>query len=69
MLKEERFTDNFACEVFFNRMKNEIYYERKWNRVSIEGFIIITNEYIPWYNIKRIKKLLNYMSPNECSQP
>lgn len=60
--------DNAACEGFFGRMKNEMFYGRKWGGVSIEDFIQIVNEYIVWYNTKRIKKSLNNMSPMEYRQ-
>lgn len=60
--------DNAACEGFFGRMKNEMFYGRKWEGVSIENFIQIVNEYILWYNTKRIKKTLNDMSPMEYRQ-
>lgn len=60
--------DNAACEGFFGRMKNEMFYGRKWEGVSIENFIQIVNEYILWYNTKRIKKSLNDMSPMEYRQ-
>lgn len=60
--------DNSACEGAFGRMKNEMYYGKKWDDVSIESFIKIINEYISWYNIKRIKQSLNYMSPSEYRQ-
>ena len=60
--------DNAACEGFFGRMKNEMFYGRKWEGVSIESFIEIVNEYILWYNTKRIKKSLNDMSPMEYRQ-
>ena len=36
---------------------------RKWQGVSIEKFNVILNEYIIWYNSKRIKKSLGYKSP------
>jgi putative transposase len=60
--------DNSACEGFFGRMKNEMFYGRKWENINIEDFITIINEYILWYNTKRIKKSLNYMSPSEYRQ-
>ena len=60
--------DNSACEGFFGRMKNEMFYGRKWNDVSIEKFTTLINEYIVWYNTKRIKQSLNYLSPQEYRQ-
>jgi len=60
--------DNSACEGFFGRMKNEMYYGRKWNNIGIEKFMVLINEYIVWYNTKRIKQSLNYLSPKEYRQ-
>lgn len=60
--------DNSACEGFFGRMKNEIFYGRNFVGVTIETFIQIINDYIVWYNTKRIKASLGYMSPMEYRQ-
>ena len=55
--------DNSACEGFFGRLKNEMFYERSWLNVSIESFIMKLDEYIRWYGEKRIKLSLGGMSP------
>jgi transposase InsO family protein len=55
--------DNSACEGVFGRVKNEMFYNRKWSGVSIEKFIEILNEYLHWYNEKRIKMSLGALSP------
>lgn len=55
--------DNAACEGLFGRIKNEMFYNRDWSGVSIPEFITILNDYLIWYNEKRIKVSLNYMSP------
>lgn len=60
--------DNSACEGFFGRMKNEMFYGRSFAGVTIETFIQIINDYIVWYNTKRIKASLGYMSPTEYRQ-
>ena len=57
--------DNAACEGFFGRLKNEMFYHRSWAGVSIEEFIAILDEYLHWYNEKRIKMSLGAMSPLE----
>ena len=57
--------DNAACEGFFGRLKNEMFYGRSWIDVSMEAFIDEINSYINWYNTKRIKQSLGYMSPTE----
>ena len=57
--------DNSACEGLFGRLKNEMFYNRDWTGVSIQEFIDILNEYLAWYNEKRIKISLRNMSPLE----
>lgn len=57
--------DNSACEGFFGRLKNEMFYNRNWSGVTIEQFIAILNEYLSWYNETRIKTSLGNMSPLE----
>ena len=52
----------------FGRMKNEMFYGRNFAGVTIETFIQIINDYITWYNTKRIKASLGYMSPMEYRQ-
>jgi len=56
--------DNAACEGFFGRLKNEFYYYSNWKEVSIEEFIIKLNEYIEYYNERRIKQSLGWLSPS-----
>ncbi len=55
--------DNSACEGFFGRLKNEMFYNHKWDGVSIEQFIDILDEYIHWYAEHRIKISLGGLSP------
>ena len=57
--------DNAAGEGFFGRLKNEMFYGRSWVGVSMDDFINEINSYIEWYNTKRIKQSLGYMSPAE----
>ena len=38
--------DNSACEGFFGRMKNEMFYGRSFVGVTIKTFIQIINDYI-----------------------
>jgi len=57
--------DNSACEGFFGRLKNEMYYGKSWNNTSIKEFMILIDEYICWYNNKRIKVSLGFKSPVE----
>lgn len=55
--------DNSECEGFFGRLKNEMFYNRSWYRVSIDTFINEVDSYMRWYNEKRIKISLGGMSP------
>ncbi len=55
--------DNAACEGFFGRLKNEMFYCRSWSGVSIDTFVEELDKYIHWYNEKRIKLSLGAMSP------
>ena len=57
--------DNSACEGFFGRMKNEMFYGEKWDKISVEEFISIINQYMQWYRDKRIKLSLVGLSPME----
>ena len=45
--------------------KNEMFYNADWSGVNISEFIGILNDYLYWYNEKRIKKSLGYLSPIE----
>jgi transposase InsO family protein/transposase-like protein len=57
--------DNAACEGFFGRLKNELFYPRNWQSTTIEQFIEVLDAYIRWYNEKRIKVSLGSLSPVE----
>ena len=57
--------DNSACEGFFGRLKNEMFYCRSWNGVSMDDFISDLDRYIHWYAEKRIKISLGGLSPIE----
>ncbi|WP_312636299.1 IS3 family transposase [Oscillibacter sp.] len=60
--------DNSACEGFFGRMKNEMFYGISWVDVSVEQFIQIIDAYMIWYRNKRIKQSLRGASPMEYRQ-
>lgn len=55
--------DNSAMEGFFGRLKVEFFYGRDWSGWSIEEFMNALDDYIHWYNEKRIKVSLGGMSP------
>ena len=60
--------DNSACEGVFGIIKNEMFYNRDWMGVSLSVFIAILNDYLIWYNEKRIKISLGNKSPLEYRQ-
>ena len=55
--------DNAACEGFFGRIKNEMFYGRSWMGVSLGSFMDMLDDYLKWYNEKRIKLSLGGLSP------
>lgn len=63
MSKKACSPDNAACEAFFGRLKNEFFYYRDWEDVTFEDFGKMLSEYIGYYNGKRKKKSLGWMSP------
>ena len=65
-VKKRMFTGQCSiAKEFFGRLKNEMFYGRSWVGVSMDDFINEINSYIEWYNTKRIKQSLGYMSPAE----
>lgn len=57
--------NNAACEAFFGRLKNEMFYNHNWTHVTIDEFIDAIDNYMHWYSTKRIKISLGAMSPME----
>ena len=57
--------DNAACEWFFGKLKNEMFYGSAWEQVSLDDFRQGIDRYINWYNHKRIKLSLGGLSPIE----
>ena len=57
--------DNSACEGFFGRMKNEMFYDRSWQGVTLAKFIQQIESYMVWYRDIRIKLSLGGLSPME----
>ena len=55
--------DNSACEGFFGRLKNELFYNRSWATVTLQEFMDILDQYIHWYGEERIKVFLGGVSP------
>ena len=65
MLRKACSPDNAACEGLFGRLKTELFYPRDWKTTTIAEFIAVVDLYIHWYNEKRIKGSLGYLSPIE----
>jgi putative transposase len=57
--------DNAACEGFFGRLKNELFYSRDWGSTTVDEFVAALDSYIRWYNEARIKISLGSRSPVE----
>lgn len=57
--------DNAACEGFFGRLKNELFYARDWLNTTIDEFTAALDTDIRWYNEARIKISLGSRSPVE----
>ena len=46
-------------------MKNEMFYGRSWQGVTLENFMQQIEEYMVWYRDERIKLSLGGLSPAE----
>ena len=57
--------DNAACEGFFGRLKNEFFFHRDWSGVAVESFMELLDGYIRFYNERRKKQSLGWMSPRQ----
>ena len=57
--------DNSACEGFFGRMKNEMFYGHTWQDTILEDLIQQIEAYMVWYRDSRIKVSLGGLSPAE----
>lgn len=55
--------DNSACEGFFGRIKNEMFYGKSWAETTVKEFIEILDSYLHWYSEERIKESLGWRSP------
>ena len=53
--------DNCIMETFFGRLKNEMYYGHEKEYASFEEFSIAVDEYIDYYNNKRIQAKTKWM--------
>ena len=57
--------DNSAMEGFFGRLKNEFFYGRDREGVSLEDFASRLDGYMRYYRCERIKRSLGWMSPSQ----
>ena len=55
--------DNCIMETFFGRIKTELYYGFEKDYTSFEEFAIAIDEYIDYYNNKRIQAKTKWMPP------
>ncbi|WP_461249272.1 transposase [Streptococcus dysgalactiae] len=55
--------DNCIMETFFGRLKNEMYYGYEKDYSSFEEFSRAVEEYIDYYNNKRIQAKTKWMPP------
>ena len=52
-----------TLEGFFGTMKNEMFYGRDWESVSLEELGKRIDDYIEWHDTKRIRRSLGSMGP------
>ena len=57
--------DNSACEGFFGRLKNEMFYGREKEFDSFESLSRAITEYINYYNNERIQKKTKWIPPRK----
>ena len=55
--------DNSIMETFFGRMKTELYYSCEKDYLSFESFNEAVEEYIDYYNNKRIQSKIKWIPP------
>ena len=65
MSHKECSPDNAACDGFFGRLKNELFYSRDWLSATIDELVAALDAYIRCYNEVRIKISLGSQSPIE----
>ena len=59
MSRKENCYDNSVMKIFFCRLKTEIYYRCEMECPSLNAFAVAIEEYINYYNNKRIQKKQN----------
>lgn len=57
--------DNAAMEGFFGMLKQEFFYYRDWSGITADEFMDKLDEWLVYYNDKRTKRSLGWLSPNQ----
>ena len=57
--------DNCIMETFFGRLKNEMFYGSEKEYTSFESFASAIDEYIDYYNNRRIQAKTKWMPPSK----
>ena len=57
--------DNCIMETFFGRLKNEMFYGSEKEYTSFESFAAAMEEYIDYYNNRRIQVKTKWMPPTK----
>ena len=65
MSRKAKTHDNIMIEIFFGRMKEEMFYGKEKNFKSLEQLEQEIKDYIKWYNNKRISTNLKGLTPIE----
>ena len=65
MSKKACSPDNSAMEGFFGRVKNEFFFHRDWKSVTMGEFVSMLSAYPMFYNGRRIKESLGWLSPSD----
>ena len=68
MSRKRCLPDNLACEGFFGRMKNEMFYGRSWQGVTLENFMQQIEAYMVWYRDERVKLSLGRLRAPQNSK-
>ncbi len=59
--------DNREVEYFFSNLKSECLNHIPTYKMTLNEIILIVNDYINWYNTKRIQKRLQWKTPASAS--
>ncbi len=57
--------DNSVMENFFGRLKTEMFYGHEYEFASYDELKEEIDEYVLWWNTKRIQRKLNWIAPHE----